>query len=123
MDDPGKGEIVSRSVDPGGSSAIGADAPAQAAAFEGKRFFNDAEIRDFSARWGQVQGAFIDDPRHAVELADALTVTVLKYIADQLSRERAKLEKQWNNNKTLSTEDLRQNFQRYHAFFDRLLVL
>jgi hypothetical protein len=87
------------------------------------RLFNDAETRDFSARWDQVQTGFIDDPRHAVELADALTVTLLRCIADRLSNERADLEKQWNNSQTLSTEELRLNFKRYHAFFDRLLVL
>jgi hypothetical protein len=121
MHNTDKGETVSRT--PGASSATPTDSPSQTSTPEKKRLFNEAEIRDFSARWDQVQGAFVDDPRHALELADALTVTILRSIADQLSRERAKLEKQWNNSKTLSTEELRQNFQRYHAFFDRLLVL
>jgi len=127
MDDTDHGETISSNLGPATqsdeSSNTGPESSSQISAPEKIRLFNDAEIRDFSARWDQVQGAFIDDPRHAVELADALTVTVLGYIADQLSRERAKLEKQWNNSKTLSTEELRQNFKRYQAFFARLLVL
>ncbi len=84
--------------------------------------FNDAELRDFRARWDQVQTSFVDEPRHAVEQADTLVATVVKRIAEQFAEERAKLEKQWDRGDNVSTEHLRQGFKRYRAFFDRLLA-
>lgn len=84
--------------------------------------FDDAELRDFRERWDQVQTSFVDEPRHAVEQADTLVATVVKRIAEQFSEERAKLEKQWDRGDNVSTEDLRQGFKRYRAFFDRLLA-
>jgi hypothetical protein len=36
---------------------------------------------------------------------------------------RTAMEKQWNNGKEVSTEDLRLMIQRYRSFFDRLLSL
>ena len=83
--------------------------------------FAENELRDFRARWDQVQTSFVDEPRHAVEQADTLVATVIKRIAEQFAEERAKLEKQWDRGDNVSTEDLRQGFKRYRAFFDRLL--
>jgi hypothetical protein len=83
--------------------------------------FAENELRDFRARWDQVQTSFVDEPRHAVEQADTLVATVVKRIAEQFAEERSKLEKQWDRGDNVSTEDLRQGFKRYRAFFDRLL--
>jgi hypothetical protein len=83
--------------------------------------FAENELRDFRARWDQVQTSFVDEPRHAVEQADRLVATVVKRIAEQFAEERSKLEKQWDRGDNVSTEDLRQGFKRYRAFFDRLL--
>ena len=83
--------------------------------------FADDELRDFRGRWDQVQTSFVDEPRHAVEQADTLVATVIKRIAEQFAGERAKLEEQWDSGDNVSTEDLRQGFKRYRAFFDRLL--
>jgi hypothetical protein len=83
--------------------------------------FAENELRDFRARWDQVQTSFVDEPRQAVEQADTLVATVVKRIAEQFAEERSKLEKQWDRGDNVSTEDLRQGFKRYRAFFDRLL--
>jgi hypothetical protein len=83
--------------------------------------FAENELRDFRARWDQVQTSFVDEPRHAVEQADTLVATVVKRIAEQFAEERSKLEKQWDRGDDVSTEELRQGFRRYRAFFDRLL--
>jgi hypothetical protein len=83
--------------------------------------FAENELRDFRARWDQVQTSFVDEPRHAVEQADTLVATVVKHIAEQFAEERNKLEKQWGRGDNVSTEELRQGFKRYRAFFDRLL--
>jgi hypothetical protein len=84
--------------------------------------FDENELRDFRDRWDQIQTSFVDEPRHAVEHADTLVATVVKRIAEQFSEERAKLEQQWDRGDNVSTEDLRQGFKRYRAFFDRLLA-
>jgi hypothetical protein len=83
--------------------------------------FAEGELRNFRARWDQVQTSFVDEPRHAVEQADTLVATVVKRIAEQFAEERAKLEQQWDRGENVSTEDLRQVMKRYRAFFDRLL--
>ena len=83
--------------------------------------FAENELRDFRARWDQVQTSFVDEPRHAVEQADTLVATVVKHIAEQFAEERSKLERQWDRGDNVSTEELRQGFKRYRAFFDRLL--
>jgi hypothetical protein len=86
--------------------------------------FDEPALRDFRARWDQVQTSFVDEPRRAVEQANALVATVIQRITDQFSEERNRLEKQWESGEgesVASTEDLRQGFQRYRAFFDRLL--
>ena len=83
--------------------------------------FAENELRDFRARWDQVQTSFVDEPRHAVEQADTLVATVVKHIAEQFAEERSRLEKQWDRGDSVSTEELRQGFKRYRAFFDRLL--
>jgi hypothetical protein len=88
---------------------------------ENAPLFAEDELRDFRARWDQVQTSFVDEPRHAVEQADTLVATVVKRIAEQFAEERNKLEKQWDRGDDVSTEELRQGFKRYRAFFDRLL--
>jgi hypothetical protein len=103
------------------SAATHPQSPQAANGQEDTHLFDEEELRDFRARWDQVQTSFVDEPRHAVEQADALVGTVVKRIADQFSEERAKLEKQWSRGENVSTEDLRQGFRRYRAFFDRLL--
>lgn len=90
---------------------------------ENTRIFDDAMIRDLCARWDQVQSTFIDDPRHAVELANAMIGLVVKSIADRFAEEHARLELQLSLDKDVSTEELRQNFKHYRRLFDRLLTL
>ena len=101
--------------------AAAPQAPASQAGREDTHLFDEEELRDFRARWDQVQTSFVDEPRHAVEQADALVATVVKRISDQFAEERAKLDKQGSRGQNVSTEDLRQNFKRYRALFDRLL--
>jgi hypothetical protein len=96
-------------------------AGAQANGWNESPLFAENELRDFRARWDEVQTSFVDEPRHAVEQADTLVATVVKHIAEQFAEERSKLEKQWDRGDNVSTEELRQGFKRYRAFFDRLL--
>ena len=83
--------------------------------------FHENEMTGFRDRWTEIQTAFVDEPRHAVEQADGLVAEVVKRLADSFADERSKLEGQWGRGDDVSTEDLRVAFQRYRAFFDRLL--
>ena len=83
--------------------------------------FPDDELHNFRARWDQVQGSFVDEPRKAVEQADNLVASVVKRIAEQFAAEREKLERRWDKGDEINTEDLRQAFRSYRSFFDRLL--
>lgn len=83
--------------------------------------FPENELNDLRARWDKAQGLFVDEPRKAVEEADALVAATVKRIAELFSEERAKLEQQWDRGGEVSTEDLRQGLRRYRGFFDRLL--
>lgn len=83
--------------------------------------FPENELADLRSRWDKAQGLFVDEPRKAVEEADALVATAVKRIAELFADERAKLEKQWDRGGEVSTEDLRQALRRYRGFFDRLL--
>ncbi|PKN94010.1 MAG: hypothetical protein CVU44_06300 [Chloroflexi bacterium HGW-Chloroflexi-6] len=84
--------------------------------------FNHEEAERFRAQWGEIQGGFVDEPRQAVEHADALVNEVLEKITRLLANERGSLENRWKQNNDVSTEELRQALQGYHAFFNRLLV-
>ncbi len=85
--------------------------------------FAENESRDFHKRWTDIQTAFVDEPRQAVERADELVAEVIKRLADSFAQERSRLEGQWGRGDNVSTEDLRVALQRYRAFFDRLLKI
>ncbi len=75
----------------------------------------------FRARWDRIQTGFVDEPRHAVEQADALVAEVMTRLAEVFSYERGQLEDKWGQDRDVSTEDLRVALQRYRSFFGRLL--
>ena len=76
---------------------------------------------EFQGRWESIQTTFVDDPRDAVENADALVAELMQRLADGFARERERLEGQWSRGEDVSTEDLRVSLQRYRSFFRRLL--
>jgi len=83
--------------------------------------FPEKESKDFHKRWTDIQTAFVDEPRLAVERADELVAEVIKRLANSFAEERSRLEGQWGRGDNVSTEELRVALQRYRAFFDRLL--
>ena len=83
--------------------------------------FDEQATRDFRMRWTDIQAAFVDAPRNAVERADSLVAETMKRLAEVFAAERANLEGQWDRGDNVTTEDLRIALQRYRAFFDRLL--
>jgi hypothetical protein len=83
--------------------------------------FHDEEAHGFRSRWDAIQTGFVDEPRAAVEQADALVAQVVSRVVQVFGDQRTTLERQWDRDRDVSTEDLRVALTRYRAFFDRLL--
>ena len=81
----------------------------------------EGEESDFQRRWEEIQTRFVDDPRQAVEDADALVAGVMQRIAEGFAQARDGLEGQWSRGEDVGTEELRVALQCYRAFFRRLL--
>jgi hypothetical protein len=85
--------------------------------------FPSGELDSLRTRWKEIQTAFVDEPRKAVEQADGLVAQAMKRLAEVFAEERSKLEGQWDRGDNVSTEDLRVALQRYRTFFHRLLSI
>jgi hypothetical protein len=104
------------------ATAAGAAANRQAAEQERPTpMFGRDETNDFHQRWVDIQTGFVDEPRQAVERADALVAAAIKRLAESFAQERSTLEQQWARGADVSTEDLRLALRKYRGFFDRLL--
>lgn len=103
------------------SKAIALPADMEAANESNQSLFDDQELQGFRNRWEAVQTGFVDEPRAAVNEADALVTQVVSRLTEVFTQERSRLEAQLDRGDNLSTEDLRLAFRRYRAFFDRLL--
>jgi hypothetical protein len=82
----------------------------------------ERDSESFRARWIDVQTRFVDEPRESVQQADALVAELMQQLASTFADERARLEKQWDNDTDVATDNLRTAFQRYRSFFERLLA-
>jgi hypothetical protein len=76
----------------------------------------------FERRWHQVQVAFVDEPRSAVEQADNLVAELMRQLAETFADERGRLETAWTAGEDVDTEQLRVALTRYRSFFQRLLA-
>ena len=85
--------------------------------------FPDEELLGYRTRWEAIQTGFVDQPRAAVEQADALVSQVVTRLTEVFTRERSTLEGQWTKGDDVSTEDLRIALTRYRSFFHRLLSM
>jgi hypothetical protein len=84
--------------------------------------FADEELSGFRSRWDEIQSGFVDEPRQAVEKADALVADVVDRLTAGFSEARSRLEEQWAKGEDASTEELRVALTRYRSFFKRLLA-
>ena len=85
--------------------------------------FPGEETTGYRTRWDGIQTGFVDEPRKAVQEADALVALVMKRLSEVFTNERSSLEGQWSKGDEISTEDLRVALRRYRSFFERLLSL
>jgi hypothetical protein len=83
--------------------------------------FEEEHAEQLRARWSEVQGRFVDDPRASLKAADALVAEVIRDLSSLFSAERTTLERQLGSQEKVSTEDLRVAVRRYRSFFERLL--
>jgi hypothetical protein len=108
-DEPGEGQQRPA------PSAESMDEPVQA-------LFPDEDLARHRGRWEEIQVSFVDEPRRAVEQADALVNDLLERVNAGFSEARSQLEGQWDRGEDVSTEDLRMALTRYRSFFNRLLA-
>ena len=101
--------------------ARGRDSAADRADWAGTSLLAEDIVQDLRARWNDIQTAFVDEPRRAVEDADSLVAEAIKRLAESFADARQRLEQDWSRGADVSTEELRQALQRYRAFFGRLL--
>ncbi len=83
--------------------------------------FQADERQDAEERWRDIQSRFVDEPRAAVEAANALVADLLERLVASFNAERTRLEAQWDRGEDVTTEELRVVLQRYRSFFGRLL--
>ncbi|MBT2525966.1 hypothetical protein J7E91_11065 [Streptomyces sp. ISL-99] len=110
--------------------AVGADSSTQYQATdqgghaedEAPQLLTPEDEEGFRTRWEEVQNKFVDDPRDAVNTADALVADVMQRLATTFADHKQELEGQWNRGEQANTEDLRQALRHYRSFFNRLLV-
>jgi hypothetical protein len=85
--------------------------------------FAGGEADGYRTQWDAIQTGFVDEPRKAVQEADALVDVVIRRLSDVFADERTSLEAQWGKGDEVSTEDLRLALRKYRSFFERLLTL
>jgi hypothetical protein len=79
------------------------------------------DTRGFANRWEAIQAGFVDEPRRAVEEADALVADVVQRLVGAFAAERERLDDRWNRGEDVGTEELRVTLQHYRRFFEELL--
>jgi hypothetical protein len=119
---------IARSGQPESTGRVAAPADAATSSDQAGRdrstsepLFDETRTGELRARWDAVQTSFVDEPRNAVEGADALVAEVMQQLASTFAAERQSLEQQWTRGDDVSTEDLRVALRRYRSFFGRLL--
>src|SRR3984885_13468914 len=55
----------------------------------------DDELQSMTMRWKDIQAEFVDEPREAVQEADALVAELMQRLAAMFAGERAGLEERW----------------------------
>jgi len=124
-DEPGHGrEFIERSNERRSEVSRGVTTGKTSTADHGQvDLFPADELTGFRTRWDAIQTGFVDQPRAAVEQADALVSQVVTRLTELFTRERSALEEQWTKGDDVSTEDLRLALTRYRSFFHRLLSM
>lgn len=122
VDDPAAPVVSETSVDAGRDAE-----PSRGSATRDDDMADDVDLlpsetrRDFESRWREIQAMFVDDPRRAVDGADALVAEVAQSLTSGFSKRKAALEQHAGAGGELETEELRRALQSYRALFERVL--
>jgi hypothetical protein len=123
-DEPTRSETAGTDTDTGTAAATTAGTGTGASGTDPGGERNPLVSRDradqYATRWNEVKGMFVDEPRQAVQQADALVGELLDDLERLFREQRKDIEKGLETDDT-STEDLRMALRRYRSFFDRLL--
>lgn len=104
----------------GQSDAQGAQT-AEAAGAGPAPLFPEADLDRLRTQWREVQVAFVDDPRAAVDRADELLGNTIHQLTATYEQRKHELDERLGD--TSDTEGLRQALRGYRAFFDQLLSI
>ena len=104
-------------------------APAAVPAGTVGRLFPEGAGEKLRDRWQHIQIDFVDDPRHAVEEADALVDQVATQLTESITANRRTLRDSWEkkgagsaaDDSGFPTEQLRLTLQQYRSLLNRLL--
>lgn len=120
--DPDDDRAQPRAAQPERSAAHGS---AEAAALRKPRaeLLDADELTNVRTRWREIRAHFVDEPRSAVQDANALVADLMQRLAQMFAAERVQLKSCLASGTDVSTEDLRQGLQRYRSFFERLLTV
>lgn len=122
LGDPDRAAEAPRAAAAAADDAPTPDAGDRSTTAEGNEPLLDAEEGTrFERRWHQVQVAFVDEPRAAVEQADELVAELMRHLAETFADERSRLDAAWSAGENVDTEALRVALTRYRSFFHRLL--
>ena len=87
----------------------------------GSPLFPSAQCQSLGDEWQSIQAGFVDEPRASVQKADALVKKTVGILESSFAEMHNSLERNWEKDKEVSTEDLRVALQNYRSFFQRLL--
>jgi hypothetical protein len=110
---------VTRGTAPG-PTALGPTAAGPTAARVG--LLSDGRTAEFTQRWRDLQGDFVDDPQQAVRGAGELSKEILQALADTIA-DAERVDNWKAEDGTSGTEDLRVALRQYRTLVDRLLEL
>lgn len=79
--------------------------------------FGDQDTTALRARWAEVQGTFVDDPRDALNQAEQLVGELVQSLTDRFNERKNAL----HLHDVTDTEELRLAIRRYRTFFQQLL--
>ncbi|MEU7002711.1 hypothetical protein [Nonomuraea sp. NPDC046570] len=83
----------------------------------------DQDPAQVHSRWRDVQAAFVDDPREAVERADGLLDEIVTAVTATLAARTAELRESWQDKERHDTERLRLALREYRNVLEGLLEL
>lgn len=83
----------------------------------------DQDPAQVHSRWRDVQAAFVDDPREAVERADGLLDEIVTAVTATLTTRTAELRESWQDKERHDTERLRLALREYRTVLEGLLEL